>query len=233
MSIHFTNDLDVTNDLDAVRDSRPGSSWISSRSGFYRNFGKHFLDTALVLISAVFTLPVVALLAAVVALDGGNPFYKQKRVGRNGRIFTIVKIRTMVPDADARLAEYLTLNPEARAEWESTQKLKNDPRVTRFGRILRKTSLDELPQLLNVVLGDMSLVGPRPIMLNQESRYPGTSYFALRPGITGLWQISERNQTSFSERAMYDNRYEASLSLGLDVAILFRTVRAVLRCTGY
>ena len=227
MSIHFSNDLDV------LRDRRPRSAWASSRGGFYRNFGKHFLDAALVLVSAVFILPVVGMLAAIVALDGGNPFYKQKRVGRNGRVFTIWKVRTMVPDADARLADYLTLNPEARAEWESAQKLKKDPRVTRFGRILRKTSLDELPQLLNVVLGDMALVGPRPIMLNQESLYPGTSYFSLRPGITGLWQISERNHTSFSERAMYDNRYDASISLGLDVAILLKTVRAVLKCTGY
>lgn len=227
MSIHFSHDLE------ALRDGRSSGAWVSSRSGFYRNFGKHFLDTMLVLVSAVFVLPVVAVLAAIVALDGGNPFYKQKRVGRSGRIFTIWKIRTMVPDADARLAEYLSLNPEARGEWESTQKLKDDPRVTRFGRILRKTSLDELPQLLNVVAGDMALVGPRPIMLNQESLYPGTSYFALRPGITGLWQISERNETSFSERAMYDNRYDASLSLGLDLAILLKTVRTVLRCTGY
>lgn len=227
MSIHFSNDLD------ALRDSRPASTSTAHRSGFYRNFGKHFLDTVLVLASAVLIVPLVAILAAIVALDGGNPFYKQKRVGRNGRVFTIWKLRTMVPDAEARLADYLTLNPEARAEWETKQKLKNDPRVTSFGRLLRKTSLDELPQLLNVVLGDMSLVGPRPIMLNQESLYPGTSYFALRPGITGLWQISERNHTSFSERAMYDNHYEASLSVATDVAILLKTVRAVTRCTGY
>lgn len=219
------------NDLDALRDSQPAV--ISRPNGLYRTLGKHVLDTILALSAAVFVGPLVALLAAIVALDGGKPFYKQKRVGRNGRVFTIWKLRTMVTDADARLADYLSLNPEARVEWESTQKLKNDPRVTPFGRLLRKTSLDELPQLLNVILGDMSLVGPRPIMLNQESLYPGTSYFALRPGITGLWQISERNHTSFSERAMYDNRYEASLSMGLDIAILLKTVRAVARCTGY
>lgn len=227
MSIHFPNDSS------ALRDSRPAGIFISRSSGFYRQFGKHFLDTSIVVISAVVIIPLVALLAAVIALDGGNPFYKQKRVGRNGRVFTIWKLRTMVPDADARLADYLRLNPEARAEWESAQKLKNDPRITRFGRLLRKTSLDELPQFLNVAMGDMSLVGPRPIMLNQESLYPGTSYFALRPGITGLWQISERNHTSFSDRAMYDNLYDTSLSLGLDLTILLRTIRAVLKCTGY
>ncbi len=226
MSIHFSNELG------ALKHSRP-ADLRSARRGFYRDFGKHFVDTALVLASAIFAVPIVAVLAAILALDGGNPFYKQKRVGRSGRIFTIWKLRTMVPDAESRLAEYLSLNPEAKAEWENTQKLKNDPRVTRFGRLLRKTSLDELPQLLNVVMGDMSLVGPRPIMLDQETLYPGTSYFALRPGITGLWQISERNHSSFSERAMYDNRYEASLSMGLDIAILFRTLRAVARCTGY
>jgi exopolysaccharide production protein ExoY len=227
MTIHFSNELS------ALRDSRASGMTAHRRRGFYRNFGKHFVDTALVLVSAAFIVPLVTVLAAVIALDGGNPFYKQKRVGRNGRVFTIWKLRTMVPDAEARLVDYLTLNPEARAEWESTQKLKNDPRVTRFGRLLRKTSLDELPQLLNVALGDMSLVGPRPIMLDQESLYPGTSYFSLRPGITGLWQITERNHTSFSERAMYDNRYEASLSMVLDVTILFKTVRSVMRCTGY
>lgn len=227
MSIHFSNSLNT------LRDSRPAGVSVSGKGGFYRNFGKHFLDTSLVLLSAIMVLPLVAVLAAVIALDGGNPFYKQKRVGRNGRVFTIWKLRTMVPNAEARLNDYLTQNPEARAEWEDTQKLKNDPRVTRFGRLLRKTSLDELPQLLNVVLGDMSLVGPRPIMVNQESLYPGTSYFALRPGITGLWQISGRNETSFAERARYDNSYEASVSLMLDVRILARTIQTVLRCTGY
>ena len=227
MSIHFSNDLNV------IKASRPAVVTPRSGNDFYRNFGKHFLETFLVVASAIFTIPLVAFLAAVVALDGGNPFYKQKRVGRNGRVFTIWKLRTMVPDAEARLAEYLALNPHARAEWESTQKLKHDPRVTRFGRLLRKTSLDELPQLLNVVLGDMSLVGPRPIMIDQEPMYPGESYFALRPGITGLWQISGRNQTSFSERAQFDTLYESALSMSLDVSILLKTVRAVAKCTGY
>lgn len=227
MSIHFSDDLA------ALRESRSAAPVVGRSGGVYRSFGKRFVDVLLVLGSATVALPLIAILAALVWLDGGAPFFTQKRVGRNGRVFTIWKLRTMVADAEHRLAAYLAENPAARAEWESTQKLKDDPRVTRVGRFLRKTSLDELPQLFNVARGDMSLVGPRPIMLNQESLYPGTSYFVVRPGITGLWQISERNDTSFSERAMYDNRYEAALSFGLDVRILFRTVLAVARCTGY
>jgi lipopolysaccharide/colanic/teichoic acid biosynthesis glycosyltransferase len=211
----------------------PGRFADGTRGGFYRNFGKHFLDVLLVLVSSAVVVPLVAGLAAIVAMDGHGPFFRQKRVGRDGRVFTIWKLRTMVPDAEERLAEYLALNPEAQAEWEHAQKLRNDPRVTRVGRILRKTSLDELPQLVNVLTGDMSLVGPRPIMLNQGSLYPGTSYFALRPGITGPWQISERNDSSFPERAMYDNHYEASLSIGLDISILVRTVRVVASGTGH
>jgi lipopolysaccharide/colanic/teichoic acid biosynthesis glycosyltransferase len=139
----------------------------------------------------------------------------------------------MVPGADALLEYHLRKNPEARREWDETQKLKNDPRITRIGAFLRKSSLDELPQLWNVLRGEMSLVGPRPMMVDQRTLYPGTAYFDLRPGITGLWQISERNETSFAERAVFDNRYLASLSLSLDVSILLRTVSVVLRGTGY
>lgn len=227
MSIHFSNDLN------SLQDSRPAPSVSVRHASFYRDFGKPFFDSLVVLATATVVLPLVLILAALVALDGGSPFYKQKRVGRSGRIFTLWKLRTMVVDADQLLAEYLKANPSARTEWETTQKLKNDPRVTPIGRFLRKTSLDELPQLLNVALGDMSLVGPRPMMVNQESMYPGTSYFMLRPGITGLWQISERNDSSFSDRATYDNAYETSLSFVRDVTIMLKTVHTVLKGTGY
>jgi lipopolysaccharide/colanic/teichoic acid biosynthesis glycosyltransferase len=138
----------------------------------------------------------------------------------------------MRPDADAVLAAVLTADPEAAAEWTRTQKLRNDPRITRLGRFLRKTSLDELPQIWNVFRGEMSFVGPRPMMVEQQHLYPGEAYFRLRPGITGLWQVSERNLTSFAERAAFDTRYAEILSFRTDLGIFVRTVQVVLKGTG-
>jgi lipopolysaccharide/colanic/teichoic acid biosynthesis glycosyltransferase len=143
------------------------------------------------------------------------------------------KIRTMVPQADRLLEAYLAENPEVRREWDLTQKLKCDPRITRFGGLLRKTSLDELPQLWNVFVGNMSLIGPRPMMVDQEGLYPGTAYYALRPGISGPWQVSKRNESSFAERAKYDTDYYLGLSFRGDLKILAQTVGVVLRSTGY
>ncbi len=139
----------------------------------------------------------------------------------------------MVEDADIRLKEYLDANPEAKAEWELTQKLKNDPRITSTGHFMRKTSLDELPQLWNVLRGDMSMVGPRPMMLEQAQLYPGADYYHLRPGVTGLWQISDRNDSTFAARATFDAQYVAGLSFKGDISIIAKTVGVVLRCTGY
>ncbi|MEL7027007.1 MAG: sugar transferase, partial [Pseudomonadota bacterium] len=184
------------------------------------------------LISAIVWLPVVLLLALAAAADGHAPFYTQKRVGRDGRVFRIVKLRTMVPNAEQRLAEYLASNPDAKAEWDARQKLEHDPRITRVGHILRVTSMDELPQLFNVLLGDMSLVGPRPFMEEQKSLYSGLGYYRVRPGITGLWQVSERNGSEFAYRAVLDDEYERTLSFKADMSILRRTVGAVLFCTG-
>ena len=135
----------------------------------------------------------------------------------------------------ARAFEFFAMNrlSEARREWDQTQKLKYDPRVTALGRFLRKSSLDELPQLWNVFTGDMSLVGPRPMMPNQRDIYPGTAYYDLRPGLTGLWQISDRNNCTFAKRAEFDTEYERCVSLRTDVTILFKTVGAVARGTGY
>ncbi len=203
------------------------------RRMLYRNGGKRALDIVLVVATLPITLPVLLLLMAFAALDGHGPIYRQPRIGRDGRVFRMVKIRTMVPDAHALLESYIASDPEARREWNKTQKLKYDPRITPIGRILRKCSLDELPQLWNVLVGDMSLVGPRPMMVGQKKLYPGTAYFALRPGITGFWQISDRNESSFAARAGFDNRYFATLSLPVDFAILVRTVIVVLRGNGY
>ena len=199
----------------------------------YRNGVKRVFDVALVLASGAIVLPVIAILAVLVSLDGHSPFYSQVRIGRGGRYFRMLKLRTMVPNADAMLADYLARNPAARAEWDATQKLKKDPRITRMGRILRKTSLDELPQLFNVLVGQMSLVGPRPMMQKQQVLYSGSSYYDLRPGLTGLWQISDRNECNFQDRVKFDDVYNRVISLRTDVGILFKTVQVVLRGTGY
>jgi lipopolysaccharide/colanic/teichoic acid biosynthesis glycosyltransferase len=203
------------------------------RKGLYRNLFKRALDVAAVTLALPVVAPLILGLALVVRRDGGPAFYSQLRVGKGGRHFRMWKLRSMVADADARFAAYLDQNPEARREWDTTQKLKRDPRITAFGAFLRKSSLDELPQLFNVLTGDMSLVGPRPMMLNQQAMYPGQAYFALRPGITGHWQTAGRNATTFEARAAYDTAYDADLSLQTDLAILTRTVGVVMRGTGY
>ncbi|MDO5631460.1 MAG: sugar transferase [Paracoccus sp. (in: a-proteobacteria)] len=204
-----------------------------AQSNIYRRGIKRALDVFLILLSLPIVLPVVAFMALLVARDGGKPFYSQDRIGRGGKVYRIWKLRTMVHDADARLDAYLRENPILREQWLTKQKLLDDPRITRIGRILRKTSLDELPQLFNVFKGDMSLVGPRPMMVSQKEMYPGSAYYRLRPGITGLWQVSDRNETRFSERAWYDEEYDRNLSFMTDLSILFATVRVVLRGTGH
>ncbi len=203
------------------------------RSGLYRNYLKRLFDISAVVISGVVVAPLIILMALIVSFDGSNPFYWNDRVGRGGRNFRMLKLRSMVPNADAMLEEYLSRNAEARLEWNSTQKLKSDPRITRFGRFLRKTSLDELPQLWNVLIGDMSLVGPRPMMPSQRPLYHGLSYYRLRPGITGIWQVSDRNESAFSKRAEYDTEYDETLSFRNDLWLLWATVSVVLRGTGY
>ena len=199
----------------------------------YRRVVKRAMDVALVVAVAVPTLAILVPLMAIIALDGRSPIYVQKRLGRGGQVFRMFKLRSMVADADQILDTYLARNPEARAEWDRTQKLKNDPRITFFGAFIRKTSLDELPQLMNVLLGDMSLVGPRPMMVAQKELYPGAAYYEMRPGITGLWQVSERNESSFSERASYDTAYFRQMSLGTDLKVMAQTVKVVFLATGY
>lgn len=217
---------------------RPGQAvndpWAPSqrRAGLYRKGLKRAMDVALVTMAAPIVAPLVAALALAVSRDGGRPFYSQLRVGKDGRQFRMWKLRSMVVDADTRMAGYLASNPAARAEWDATQKLRNDPRVTRLGTILRKTSLDELPQLWNVLVGDMSLVGPRPMMPCQQELYPGVAYYALRPGITGFWQTAGRHRTTFQARAEYDAAYEAELGFTTDVRILMRTVKVVANASG-
>lgn len=204
-----------------------------AKETFYAAHAKRFLDLALVLLSAPITIPLIAVLAALVALNGGSPFYQQRRVGRGGSTFSLFKLRTMVRDADEILEAYLSENPCARVEWDATQKLKHDPRITGIGSILRKTSLDELPQLWNILRGDMSIVGPRPMLECQRRMYPGIAYFRMRPGLTGYWQISDRNDGEFVRRAHYDTRYYSDRSFFVDLSVILRTASVVLRGTGY
>lgn len=203
------------------------------KKGLYRHVLKRAFDVTAVLASAPVVLPLIGVLALCIRRDGGKAFYTQSRVGKGGRNFRMWKLRSMVSDADARLEAHLADNPAARHEWDRMQKLKSDPRITGFGRFLRRSSLDELPQLWNVLTGDISLVGPRPMMLSQTALYPGMAYYALRPGITGHWQTAGRNSTTFEARAGYDAVYEEDLSLVNDLRILARTVGVVVKATGY
>lgn len=199
----------------------------------YRAGLKRVFDVCAILVAAPIVIPALALLTLIVALTGGRPFYKQQRIGLHGRVYTMWKFRSMVANADSALARHLQSNPAARAEWDRTQKLKNDPRITRVGRIMRKTSLDELPQLLNVLRGEMSLVGPRPMLPEQQIMYPGTAYYKMLPGITGPWQISARNETAFADRAAYDTGYHKNCSFLVDLKTLLATITVITRATGH
>lgn len=192
---------------------------------------KQAMDLVLTLVGGVIVLPLSLLIALAIRLDSPGPIlYSQERIGKSGKSFSAWKFRSMVKNADEILAHYLEGHPEFRKEWAETQKLKNDPRITRVGKFLRKTSLDELPQLLNVLFGEMSLVGPRPIVSDEVSRYDEVwdLYKRVRPGITGQWQISGRNDTSYKERTTMDAYYVRNGSVWLDIYILARTVKVVL-----
>ena len=198
----------------------------------YPTWGKRLLDLGLLLLAAPFVLPLVALLALLIRASGGPAFFGQDRLGQGGRVFRFWKLRTMVVNAEQALERHLASDPQARAEWERHQKLTRDPRITRVGQILRATSLDELPQLWNVLWGDMSLVGPRPMLPEQEPLYPGKVHLHLRPGLTGSWQVGERHTSTFADRARYDDQYAAELSLRTDLRIILATVRVVVRGSG-
>lgn len=203
-------------------------------SGFNRAVKRAF-DITAVTVGGLVILPVLVALAVAIRLDSPGPvLYRQRRIGRDGKPFRVWKFRTMVRDAEQRLAALLASDDRARAEWEATQKLVRDPRVTRVGQLLRKTSLDELPQLWNVLMGEMSLVGPRPIVQDEVAKYAGAFdlYTQVRPGITGFWQVSGRSDTSYEYRVDLDTYYVRNWSVWLDIEILLRTVRVVLRREG-
>ncbi|WP_274846424.1 sugar transferase [Phaeobacter sp. QD34_24] len=211
-----------------------GAGHRSAGNGIYAWGGKRALDLALTLLSLPVTLPVMLLCALALVIEGGNPFYTQERLGQNGKRFRILKLRTMVRDADTCLQDYLERDAALKREWESTQKLKNDPRITPVGRILRVTSLDELPQLWNVIKGEMSLVGPRPMMTDQLPLYGDPrDYFDVKPGLTGLWQVSARNESTFAFRAAADSEYCRGLGLANDMKLIWRIFGVVAKGTGY
>jgi len=201
----------------------------------YKNWIARILDIAWILLAAPYILLAFLVITVLIKLDSPGPvFYRQTRIGRFGRKFSILKFRTMVRNADQILQNYLDTSPQLRAQWLATHKLKQDPRVTRLGTMLRKSSLDELPQLWNILIGDMSLIGPRPIVAAEVEKYGKCFdlYIQVRPGLTGLWQVSGRNDTSYQYRVELDEYYVHNKSLKLDLQILWKTIFVVLRKTG-
>jgi exopolysaccharide production protein ExoY len=192
---------------------------------------KRLSDVILAGVGIFLVSPLLLLCFAACLLSSPGPaLFGHRRVGFHGKYFKCWKFRTMVIDSDKCLAEYLAGTPAAKAEWETTRKLRSDPRITAVGAMLRKTSLDEIPQLFNVLKGDMSIVGPRPVTEEELSRY-GTSvrnYFACRPGITGLWQVSGRSGTSYRRRVALDSYYARNWSIVLDAKIIVATIPALL-----
>lgn len=204
------------------------------QNSLYLRFGKRVFDLVLAVLLLPMLIPVILGIWLVIRSDGGNGFFAHRRVGQNGKVFRCWKIRTMVMDAEARLRKYLAENPEAALEWKQSHKLTNDPRITRLGHFLRATSLDELPQIWNVLRGDMSFVGPRPVVRAELHKYGAARpvYLALRPGLTGLWQVSGRNDVSYNERVQMDVQYLSMASLKNDIILLVKTGQAVVGQTG-
>lgn len=197
-------------------------------------FGRAF-DLAIALLAIIVFLPFLTLAALAIKLSARGPvLFVQPRIGRDGKVFPCLKFRTMVVNSQEVLSTLLETSPEARAEWERDQKLRNDPRITPIGSILRKSSLDELPQLFNILAGQMSVVGPRPIIEAEIRRYGKRfdAYCSVRPGLTGLWQVSGRNEVSYEARVRLDALYSLRKSTLYDLAICLRTVPAVLGSRG-
>jgi undecaprenyl-phosphate galactose phosphotransferase len=197
---------------------------------------KRLFDLTLSVLMLSILLPTILIIGVLIKLDSRGPiFYTQERVGKNGKKFKVIKFRSMYTNADELLKEFLEKNPKLREEFETFRKLKNDPRVTKVGKFLRKTSLDELPQIFNVLKGEMSLVGPRPVTKEEIDKYYkdyAIYYYEVLPGITGLWQISGRSDTSYDERVELDVWYVKNWNLWLDIVILIKTIKVVLKREG-
>jgi lipopolysaccharide/colanic/teichoic acid biosynthesis glycosyltransferase len=193
------------------------------------------MDVAIALAAIIVFLPAFIIIAIAVALERQGPIlFAQRRIGRHGVAFKLYKFRSMHVDGDRIFADHIDASPDAAAEWARDHKLQRDPRVTRLGRFLRRSSLDELPQLFNVLRGDMSIVGPRPIVEAEVRRYGRffRYYCAVRPGITGIWQISGRNHVTYRRRVAMDALYAQKKTVLLDIKVIAATIPAVLRRTG-
>ncbi len=191
---------------------------------------KRGMDIVLAASVLLFTAPLLAFVALLIKLgDGGPIFYGHLRCGRNGQLFSCLKLRTMRVDAAERLEEMLENDPFAAEQWRTYRKLRNDPRITPIGHILRKTSIDELPQLINILRGDMSVIGPRPVTLEETERYGDDVgfYKAMRPGVLGLWQVKGRNLLSYDQRVAYDIQYVRDWTVWMDIKILFMAIPVV------
>ena len=226
-------------DTDATKPSphpsQPQKADIATAPTALGGWSKRLIDSVLAGLAVLALLPLFALLFVAIKLGSPGPvLFGHERVGLRGQPFRCWKLRTMVTDGDAVLQAHLAAHPESRAEWEATRKLTNDPRVTPLGYVLRKYSVDELPQLINVLRGEMSFVGPRPVVLDELERYGphAQAYLSARPGITGLWQTSGRSDTSYEYRVALDDRYVRDWSFAEDIRILFRTIPVVLGARG-
>ncbi|TRB40858.1 sugar transferase [Rhizobium rhizogenes] len=196
---------------------------------------KRGFDVTAALMGLILISPLFLMLMLLVKLsDRGPIFYGHRRIGHNGKTFGCLKFRTMVVDGDRVLQAYLQANPRAMDEWRATRKLQNDPRVTLVGAVLRKLSLDELPQLINIIRGEMSVVGPRPVVEDELERYETSAIYYLqsRPGLTGLWKVSGRNDVSYESRVAFDTHYVKNWSLSSDMMIIAKTIPAVCLSRG-
>ncbi len=231
--------MDTTNSLlcPDVRDTEETGFkriWAPCLVGGRIPLWKRVMDFVIATSALIVLAPLLLAVALCIAIEGGAPVFAHRRLGQGGHPFYCLKFRTMFPDAQARLETHLASDPAARREWESTHKLRRDPRVTRLGAFLRASSIDELPQFINVVRGEMSIVGPRPIV-ESETRFYGRRfavYCQARPGITGLWQVSGRSDLTYRRRVALDLAYIRDRSFSRDVSIVLRTIPAILMSKG-
>jgi Undecaprenyl-phosphate galactose phosphotransferase WbaP len=236
-SVLIPDFFSITNIWMTIRDFDGILGFVTSHKlRMFWNLGiKRFMDLFIVIIGGILLLPLFLLIALLIKLSSPGPvLYGHTRRGMNGKLFTAYKFRSMVSNSGEILQKLLDSDPEIRKEWDNNHKLKKDPRVTGIGKILRRTSLDEFPQLINILKGEMSLVGPRPIVDEEVEKY-GEDYtriFSVKPGLTGLWQVSGRSDTDYAERVAFDTYYLQSWSVWLDVWVLFKTFGAVIKGKG-
>jgi exopolysaccharide production protein ExoY len=218
-----------------IRESRPWHNGHGSLLWELDLHAKRCMDILGATLGLLLLAPMFLPLILLIRRDGGPALFAQRRIGQHGRSFDCLKFRTMAADAEARLSRMLAENADLAAEWRTTRKLKNDPRVTNLGHVLRRTSLDEIPQLLNVLRGDMSLIGPRPVLQEELTALYGHDaehYLAMRPGLSGLWQVSGRSASSYGDRVRLDVVYAKTRNTWLDLKILLKTPYAVLSQKG-